>query len=250
MLNRNWILAIILFLLSAPLVEAQNKVKDYIGPGNFFIGAEIGSSVSIADFTEGADIALTPPTIGGTLGYHFNPYFGLRLQGLIISQRGHASEAAEALDSEVYKPYNFYALVGSLDGMLNVTNLFRTYDTRNVFDAYAVAGFGQLYTFGFSSHIKNWDPEVYFADYNSYRHWQWKIGIEGAWHLNRAFDITGEFDWFFTQSAYNGNKWHASSDLAHFPSLRVGAVYYFRNARQRHRFGNQKVLHPYWKELN
>lgn len=243
-------LAIILSLITAPLLMAQTTVKDYVGPGNFFISAEVGSSISIADFTEGEDIVSTPPTLGGTLGYHFTPYFGMRLQALMVSQRGHASEQAVALNSELYKPYNFYALVGSLDGMLNIVNLCRTFDSRNIFDCYAIAGFGQLYTFGFDDRLNEWNPEVFFVDPNRYRHWQWKVGVECAWHLNRMFDFKTEFDWFFTNSAYNGNKWHATSDVAHFPSLRVGFTYYFRNARQRHRFGNQKVLHPYWKELN
>lgn len=244
------ILAIILCLVSAPLLMAQTSVKDYVGPGNFFISAEVGTSISIADYSKGEDIFSTPPSIGGTLGYHFTPYFGMRLQGLIISQRGHATDKAVALDPELYKPYNFYAMVGSLDAMLNLANLCRTFDTQNKFDCYAIGGFGQLYTFGFDDRMNQWDTEVFFADPNGYRHWQWKVGVECAWHLNRMFDFTAEFDWFFTKSAYNGNKWHATGDVAHIPSLRVGFTYYFRNARQRHRFANQKVLHPYWKELN
>lgn len=249
MIRDFWLISVMLVVLSAPFCKAQDNLREYEGPGNFFIGADLGTSLSLAENSDAGDVLKTLPTLGGTLGYHFTPIWSLRLHALITSQKGHPSDDAIAVDPELYKPYNFFALVGSMDVMLNVTNCFRHYDTRNIFDCYLLAGGGQLYTFGFADHVKEFDRSVYFVDPNSYRHWQFKIGTECAWHLSRSFDLKAEFDFFLAKNKYNGVI-GSSSTFDPFLSFRMGATYYLPNKKDRHRFANPRVLHLYWKELN
>jgi len=251
-----WLIGLILLFVSAPNVKAQELGRDYEGPGNFFVGVDLGSSFSIAENYNSDDLYKTVvPTFSGTLGYHFNPRFGVRLQAMITSQRGHASDEALQFDedheTDLYRPYMFYAATASLDFMLNLANCFRQYDSRNWFDGYLVAGGGQLYTFGFDKdRLEQWDQELTErVDPNSYRYWQFKVGLEGAWHIARSCDFTTELDFYFVENAYNGMV-GSSRTFDFFPSIRVGITYYIPNGKDRHRFANPKVLHPYWKELN
>jgi len=256
MLRSYWLISLVLFVASASALRAQEVGRSYEGPGNFFIGVDLGSSFSIAENVNSEDLYKTiVPTVSGTLGYHFTPWFGIRLQAMITSQRGHADDAAVELDEKqktnVYDPYMFYAATASFDCLLNLSNCFRQYDSRNWFDGYLVVGGGQLYTFGFDKkRLETWDPELtQIVDPNSYRYWQFKVGLEGAWHTTRSVDFTAELDFHFVENAYNGMV-GTSRTFDYFPSVRVGFTYYIPNAKSRHRFANPKVLHPYWKELN
>lgn len=256
MSRKKWLFSLILILLAAPVAQAQKSGRDYEGPGNFFIGFDLGSSFSIAENVNSEGLYKTVvPTVSGTLGYHFTPRFGIRFAGMITSQRGHASDAAVELDEEnmtdLYRPYMFYAATASLDLMLNLSNCFREYDSRHWFDCYLVLGGGQLYTFGFDKkRLEQWNPEITdVVDANSYRYWQFKGGFEGAWHVARSCDLTTELDFYFAENAYNGMV-GSSRKFDFFPSVRIGLTYYLPNTKGRHRFANPKVLHPYWKELN
>lgn len=251
-----WLFSLTLLILAAPSGWAQESARDYEGPGNFFVGFDLGSSFSIAENISSEDLYKTVvPTVSTTLGYHFTPRFGIRLAAMLTSQRGHASDKAIEWDkdneSNLYRPYMFYAATASLDLMLNLSNCFRQYDARHWFDAYLVAGGGQLYTFGFDSdRLEKWDSEITDkVDPNSYRYWQFKVGLEGAWHVARSCDLTVELDYYFAENAYNGMV-GSSRTFDFFPSIRIGVAYYLPNMKNRHRFANPKVLHPYWKELN
>lgn len=262
-MTRQILTIIILFALSATMAKSQDDARKYEGPGNFFIGADLGTSISLAEHINSSELFKTHlPSVTGVLGYHFTPIWSFRLQAMFSAQIGQTGIVTDpksdefvnygpdfALNPQLYRPYDFYAAVASADLMFNLTNSLRRFDSRNYFDLYLVAGAGQLYTFGFSERLKDYDPEIFFVDPNSYRHWQFKAGLEGAWHISRSCDFTAELDCFFAKNAYNGQR-GSDKEFEPFVSFRLGVVYYFRNSKQRHRFANPRVLHPYWKELN
>ena len=246
----SWILTLVLIMIAAPSLRAQRNNPTYEGPGAFFIGADIGTSLALNENVKYDDVFKTYiPSVSGYFGYMFTPRWSVRLTGLYTSQYGHPSKIAQSYDKNLYKAFTYSAVGINLDLMLNLMNCFRRYDSRHRFDLYWIIGGGELYTFGFDDRVKDFRPEIFAADPHSELFWNAKTGFDLAWHMNRSWDLMTELDVFMTDNKFNGIE-ARNRQFDWFLSLRIGTVYYFRNGKGRHRFANPKILHKYWTELN
>lgn len=242
---------IILLTAIAAMPFVARGQKHYEGPGNWFVSIDAGATLAMNENVTTENFFHTELPSGSlTIGRTITPFWSLRLSAGFYSQLGHPHEKAVTYDSETYSDYQFHTAVGSLDLMLNLSNMFRPYDVRNWFDAYLIAGGGVLYSFGMDKKVDEWPEYVYPVDSKELMTWSAKAGLMGAWHLTRACDLTFEIDCFFTDNAYNGvvDNPHRSIDM--FLSPRIGVVHYFKNSKGRHRYANAPKRHRYWRDLN
>lgn len=222
--------------------------KSYEGPGNWFFGFDIGSTMAMAENVNAEDFMKTEIPSGSIrLGRTMTPWAGLQLTVGNYSQLGHASQVAVKYEPKTYTPYRYYTAVGTMDLMLNLTNMCRKYDARNWFDAYLMLGGGVLYSYGFDKKVDDWDPEVYPVNSAELMTWTGKAGLMGAWHVSNGWDLTTSLDLHATENAYNGVVDREDRSMDFFLSLRIGMTYYFGNRKGRHRYGNRAVVHKYWK---
>lgn len=232
------------------VLEEATK-KSYAGPGNWFFGLGVGTSLAMAENVTVEDFFKTEmPSASLQLGRTLNPWVSMRLMANFDPQLGHASFAAQKYEPETYKPYHYYVATGTLDLMLDVTNMCRKYDVRNWFDAYLVLGGGALYSFGIDKRVENWDPEIYPVNTDELLTWTGKAGVMGAWHVAKAWDLTAEIDFNATENAYNGVVDREDRAVDFFTSFKIGMTYYFGNGKGRHRFANPAVKHRYWTDLD
>lgn len=245
-----YILFLLILLLPASKSWAQKAGFDYEGPGSFFFGVDFGASLSMNENIRYADAFKTEiPSAGVQFGYAFTPLWSARLSGLFSSQLGHPSAIVIKYNPTLYKTYGYNAFVVDADVMLNLTNCFRPYNSRNVLDFYAILGVGSLYTFGFDKFIDDWDKELFAASSESLTLWNAKAGFNFAWHMTRAYDLQAEIDVFATDNKFNGIQ-GLNRPFDWFTSMRIGVVYYFHNGMNRQRFANPRKPHFYWKELD
>lgn len=239
----------LLFVMAMmPILLLAQRKKSYEGPGNWFFGFDAGTSLAMAENVTAEDFFLTEiPSGSVTLGRTMTPWASLRLSAGFQSQIGHASKVAVKYEPETFTPYRYHVAVGTMDLMLNVTNWFRRYDVRNWFDCYWILGGGVLYTFGMDKKVDAWDEEIYPVNSEELLTWTGKTGFEGAWHVNRAWDLTAELDVHATENAYNGVVDRIDRKMDFFLSLRVGMTYFFKNGKERHRYANPAKKHNYWK---
>mgnify|MGYP003297803513 FL=1 len=241
---------IFLWVLATVPVMAQGR-KLYEGPGNWFVGIDAGTSLALSENVKPDNFFHTEiPSVSITFGRTFTPIWSMRLSAGFYPQFGHPHSKAVKYAPEMFSSYRFLTSSGSLDLMLNITNLFHHYDVRNWFDLYFIAGGGMLYSFGMDKKVNEWPDYIYPVNSEEKWYWNAKAGLMGAWHIQRSMDFTAELDCFFTDNAYNGvvNKKAPPYDM--FLSFRVGVVYYFANSLHRHRYANrQKRHHRSWYNL-
>lgn len=242
------LLILILAIAAAPFVALGQK--HYEGPGNWFVGIDAGVALALNENVTGSNFLRTKIPSGSiTFGRTLTPFWGVRLSSGFYPQFGYPHKKAVDFDSEMFSPYQYFVASGSLDLMLNLSNLCRIYDVRNWFDAYFIAGGGMLYSFGMDKKVDEWPVYIYPVDSKEQWYWNAKVGLMGAWHVHRAFDFTAELDCFFTDNAYNGVADSHSLAFDLFTSFRVGVVYYFRNSQHRHRYANPLRRQRYWKDI-
>lgn len=239
---------LLLFALLPWIGWAQKK--SYEGPGNWFVGMDVGASLAMAENVTYEDFFKSEIPSGSIqLGRTLAPWLGLRLLAGCYSQMGHASKVAIKYEPKTYTPYRFYTGIGTMDVMLNLSNMCRRYDVRNWFDGYFILGGGALYSFGFDKKVDAWDAEIYPVNSEELLTWTGKAGLMGAWHVARAWDLTAELDVHATENAYNGVVDRPDRQVDFFLSCRIGMTYYLKNGKGRHRYANPKVVHKFWKDL-
>lgn len=249
MLRINKFLTILLAIAATPFVALGQK--HYEGPGNWFIGIDAGVSLALNENVTVKNFLHTQIPSGSiVIGRTITPYWGLRLSGGFYSQLGHPHKIAVDFDSQLYSDYRFHVASGTLDLMLNLSNLFRPFDTRNWFDAYLIAGGGMLYSFGMDKKVDDWPSYIYPVNSEAGWYWSAKAGFMGAWHIRRSCDLTAEIDCIFTDNAYNGVVDNINRSIDLFLTPRIGIVYYFKNSKGRHRYANVAKRHKYWTDLN
>lgn len=251
MLRFCWVLYLLLCLLSAPLSGvAQILGRSYEGPGNWFFGVNMGASLAMNENVTFDNFFHTEIPSGSIqLGRTLSPLWNMRVTGMVSSQMGHPSKVAMQYKPDMFSDYRFFAAITTFDVMLDLSNCFRSYDTRNWFDAYLVFGGGGLYRFNVDEKVRYWYTDIYPVEANNYWFWTAKVGFEGAWHVSRGWDLVAEIDIHVTDNVYNGvvgtsRKWDP------FVVLQMGMVYYFKNSRHRHHYANPPIVHKYWTELN
>lgn len=243
------ILIFILALATVPFVALGQK--KYEGPGNWFIGADAGVTLAFSENVSTDNfLHVKMPSASIVLGRTITPYWGLRLSAGFFPQVGYPHQKAVKYDPEMFSPYGFYIGSGTLDLMLNISNLCRRYDVRNWFDGYLIAGGGMLYSFGMEKKVLDWPSYSYPVQSVDAWYWNAKVGLMGAWHISRPCDLTAEIDAFLTDNAYNGVIDQSASPFDIFVGVRLGIVYYLRNSMHRHRYANPAKVHRYWSDLN
>lgn len=242
---------LLIAMASAPsMIWAQHTKHSYEGPGNWFVGIDLGTSLALNEnvsFSNALHTEVPSSTI--QFGRSLTPVWSLRVTGGVSSQMGHPSAVAKKFLPEMFTDYQFFCAISTFDVMFNLSNCLRPYNTRNWFDFYIIAGGGGLYRFYVDRKVRSWYSDVYPVHSNRFWYWTGKLGFEGAWHVSRSLDIVAELDVHATDNAYNGVT-GGTFPVDIFVSPRVGSVYYFNNGKRRHRFANIKKYHRFWKELN
>lgn len=244
------VILLLVLLFAAPSSWAQGNKRSYEGPGNWFVGVNIGSSLAMNENVTADNFYHTEiPSGSFQFGRTLTPYLSLRAMGVISSQMGYPSRVAVQYKPEMFSAYRFYAAIATVDAMLNLSNCFRRYDTRNWFDCYLVVGGGGLFRFNVDEKVRYWYTDIYPVAANNYWFWAAKAGIEGAWHVSRSWDLKAEFDVYASDNEYNGVA-GSSRILDPFMVIQLGVTYYLPNGQRRHRFANPPIVHKYWTELN
>lgn len=251
MLRFCWLLFLLGMMTFVSELGAQNaKRRSYEGPGNWFFGVNIGTSLAMNENVSSENFFHTEiPTGFVQLGRTLTPRWSMRATGMISTQFGHPSRVAQQYKPQMFTDYRFFAAVTTMDVMLNLSNCFRKYDTRNWFDLYLVLGGGGLFRFNMDEKVRYWYTDIYPVEANNFWFWAAKTGVEGAWHVSRSWDLVAELDVYATDNAYNGVSgsptfWDA------FLTMHVGMTYYFGNSKHRNRFANPRIVHKFWTELN
>lgn len=245
-----WVISFLLLLLSASELGAQGHKRSYEGPGNWFVGINMGTSLAMNENVHYDNFYHTEiPTGSIQLGRTLSPRWNIRTIGMISTQFGHPSKIAAQYKPSMFNDYRFFAAITTMDVMLNITNCCRRYDTRNWFDAYFVVGGGGLFRFNVDEKVRYWYTDIYPVDANNYWFWTAKTGLEGAWHVSRGWDLAAEIDCYFSDNAYNGV---VGTDRFWDPFLvmQIGMRYYIGNSARRHRYANPPIVHKYWTEFN
>lgn len=120
---------------------AQEKaIKRYGFGDNWFIQGQVGGSYTFSENHTKADFGdRITPHVALSLGKHFSPIAGARLQ-----VGGWESKSYLRSADKTYK-YNY--LQANLDGLLNLTNLFSTYNGDKMFNLYGILGLGYVHNF-------------------------------------------------------------------------------------------------------
>jgi outer membrane protein OmpA-like peptidoglycan-associated protein len=123
------LLFVISFLASTLLVLGQNN-NDVSFKPHWFIQLQGGVSHS---YGEGAFSKLNSPAAAGNIGYKLSPFFGLR-----AGVSGWQAKGGDEYLSTIH--YKFKYLQGNLDALLNVVDLFSTYNPKRLLNPYLFAG--------------------------------------------------------------------------------------------------------------
>jgi len=244
------LMTLLLLLASASNCWAQKGERSYLGPGNWFVGIDVGNSLSLAENVIYDNFFKTTIPSGTIqLGRTLTPNWSVRLTGGVTVQMGNASAAAVRYLPDMFTPYKFALGYGTADIMLNLANVFRKYDSRNWYDGYLVVGGGEMYRFYVDEKVDTWYQDIYPVERSKKWYWTAKIGYEAAFHIMRECDLTFELDFHTTPNEYNGVTGGALV-IDFFITSKIGIVYYLPNGKHRHRFANPKIFHRYWTELN
>ena len=105
---------------------------------HWFLRAGVGAGYTIG---EAADKNLISPAAALNVGYQFAPSWGVRFSLSGWQGRG-------GVVTTTTTPYAFNYLQGSVDVLLNLSNLFGGYQADRTWNWYALAGVGAMYGFG------------------------------------------------------------------------------------------------------
>lgn len=126
-------------LLAIPAFSQEKAIKN---PGfwdNWFIQAQGGASYTFSESNRDASVSdLISPTVGLSVGKHFSPTFGLRVQG-----SGWESKSQYGWTDDIY---HYKYIQGTVDAMFNITNFFGGYKEDRVFNLYGFGGISGVHT--------------------------------------------------------------------------------------------------------
>lgn len=122
---------------------AQEKaLKNYGFGDNWFIQGQAGASYSFSENHVKADFGdRISPHVAISVGKHFSPIAGARLQVGGWEAKGYRPSGSEWTD------YKFNYIQTNLDGLLNFSNLFSSYQGDKAFNLYGILGLGYVHTY-------------------------------------------------------------------------------------------------------
>ena len=234
--NRIWF-ALVAMLFVVSTVSGQSYVKKHEG-GDFYIGAGVGISQSLAENSINADfLNHQMPSANLHVGYNFNPMFGVRLSAVFNAQTSRCSKAAKNALPEVYGNgrYGYYNCSAIASGVFNLTNVFMGYEQSRTMTWSGVVGMGYIQTFEFDKKIENWNQYPYYpVDGDGGGYIAGHVGVNCASKVNKALDIVVELRTNVTDNRYNGVS--NGNHLDFFIDLMATAVYHFPNKQKCYRF--------------
>lgn len=194
--------------LNAQTAIQTSKVFD-----NVYVGATVGVYAPL-DFD---NVLPVNPAVGVRVGKNFSPVFGMFLEDQVFFGNNHFA---------VTPAKNFVRANNlSLNGELNVVNLFDRFDENRLFDASVVGGIGWMYTF--NPGIKESTYKNNFLTARTGAKFTWTLGETKASQLF----VEPEVLWNLTATnAVKMNNHHAQLGVV------VGYIYRFKTSNGTHDF--------------
>lgn len=213
-----------IFLLAATALIAvsglaqEKALKPYGFGNNWFIQAQGGASYMFSEYSRKASVGdLISPTAAISIGKHFSPYAGARIQ--------FGGWEAKSYLQEADKTYKVNYVQASFDGLFNFTNIFSRFEQERSFNLYGIVGLG--YARGFKKDNRpatnNLVP---------------KVGLQADFRLTSALSLNVEGNANFMPEKFNARY---GSDEFDIPvNLLVGVTYRF----DKHGFETVDILDP------
>lgn len=122
-------------------VAQEKALKQYGFWENWYIQLQGGASYFLGEYSTDADFTdVLSPHVALSIGKHFNPIYGARLQFA-----GWEAKTAYLYKSSNTRKINYAQ--GSLDGLVNLTNLFTKFNGERGFNLYLIGGVTYLHRF-------------------------------------------------------------------------------------------------------
>lgn len=188
------ILAVAALCSVATGFSQEKALKQYSFGDNWFLQGQLGGSYTFSENSRKASVGkLISPHVAIATGKFFSPQIGARLH---VS--GWESKSYLMSTHDTYK-YNY--LHASVDGLLNLTNLFTPYQGDRMFNLYGIAGVGYLHAFkkseygvGTSNHIVP------------------RVGLQADFRLNSDISLNLEANANLMSDKFNGRVGGTSYD--------------------------------------
>lgn len=194
-------------LLSISGFAQEKAIKNYGFWDNWFIQGQVGVSHTFSENYKRTDLTnLLSPHVAISAGKYFSPIAGARLQ-----VGGWEAKSFLLSDRRTYK-YNY--IQTSLDGLLNLTNLFTPYQGDKMFNLYGIMGIGYVHNFG--------DSEVGVKTQNSIIP---RVGLQADFRLNDDLSINLETVGNLMADQFNGIVGGRKNDAT--LNVLVGLTYRF-----------------------
>lgn len=189
---------------------AQEKaIPNYGFWDNWFIQGQIGGSYSFSENHVKADFGdRLSPHVAVSVGKHFSPIAGARVQVGGWEAKGYR-RVANGIDD-----YKFNYIQTNLDGLLNLTNLFTTYEGDKFFNLYGIMGIGYVHNFG--------DSDKGVPTQNSIVP---RVGFQADFRLNEDLSVNLEAVGNLMPDKFNGVVYGRKYDAT--ANVLVGLTYRF-----------------------
>lgn len=260
------------------LVESNDTtrfLKKYKGKDNWFIGANIGGSLSMSENTRfGNFFKISRPAMSLIVGKKFHPAFGVRFNLGYRPQVGRADWELSKYYSETFGNYDFKVAGGYVDGIVDLFNIFNRYKEDRRWELNAILGLGFNYTFGFDKEAaarmdkgcpnpENGTQFTYHIDTRNKGYFAGQFGLQGVYHIADAWDINAEVMLNGTDDAYNGvtytglgqdNVKNDGKPYDLYLDVLVGFAYHFKDQYGAHRFAyrdreEERLINEYANRL-
>lgn len=198
--------------LLALSVNAQEKALKQYGFGdNWFIQGQVGGSYTFSENSSKADLFdVVTPHVALSVGKHFSPIAGARLQ---VGGWESKTYLGEALD----KTYKNKYIQANADALLNLTNLFSTYEGDKAFNLYGILGLGYVHTFA--------DRDIKEADVKTTNTIVPRVGLQADFRLTESLSLNVEATGNLMADRFNGIVGGKNNDAT--LNLLAGLTYRF-----------------------
>lgn len=187
---------------------AQEKaIKNYGFWDNWFIQGQVGGSYTFSENHTRASLGdLTTPHIALSTGKYFSPIAGARLQVGGWESKSYRREAD--------KTYKYNYIQTNLDALLNLTNLFGTYQGDRFFNLYGIMGIGYVHNFGDSKEgVKTQNSIIP------------RVGLQADFRLNDDLSLNVEATGNLMSDKFNGIVYGRKNDAT--ANVLLGLTYRF-----------------------
>lgn len=180
--------------IAASGFSQERAIKNYGFGDNWFLQGQVGASYTFSEFHKETSFGkLLTPHVAISVGKFFSPIAGARLQ-----VGGWESKSYSPLRNNTYK-YNY--LQTSLDGLLNLTNVFSKYQGDRPFNLYGILGLAYVHNF------KEGDYNV--PTQNSIVP---RVGLQGDFRLTNDLSLNLEATGNLMNDNFNGIVGDAKND--------------------------------------